>query len=171
MHPCSGNMLVIGWAVVHYDRAARAFNAGIKYLHCTCSKMIKMGLPGTFPCRHSCYWSHGRGFPYLCTMAGSWLLTACRCSSIWCWTAGHWRTWHRCCKYCHPGRRWTGLCGRPPISPWPRLYVSGRLYRTPSRQQRWTTGTARLKGKQRSLATARAKNYMHENNMAWKFHA
>ena len=34
MHPCLGNCVAIGRAVVHYDRAAHAFSAGIKCRHC-----------------------------------------------------------------------------------------------------------------------------------------
>ena len=34
MHPCPGNWVVNGRAVVYYDRAAQAFSAGIKCRHC-----------------------------------------------------------------------------------------------------------------------------------------
>ena len=35
MHPCPGNCVAIGYAVVYYDQAARAFTAGIICRHCT----------------------------------------------------------------------------------------------------------------------------------------
>ena len=34
MHPCPGNCVAIGHAVVYYDQAARAFTAVIKCRHC-----------------------------------------------------------------------------------------------------------------------------------------
>ena len=34
LHPCPGNRLTIGRAVVFYGRAAQAFSAGIKCRHC-----------------------------------------------------------------------------------------------------------------------------------------
>ena len=33
MHPCQGNLVAIGRAVVHYAWVARAFSAGIKCRH------------------------------------------------------------------------------------------------------------------------------------------
>ena len=35
MHPCPGNCVAIGNAVVYYDQAARAFSAGLICRHCT----------------------------------------------------------------------------------------------------------------------------------------
>ena len=35
MHPCPGNRVVIGRAVVYYARTAHAYSAGIKCRHCT----------------------------------------------------------------------------------------------------------------------------------------
>ena len=35
MHPCPGDWVAIGRAVVYYARAAQAFSAGIKWRHCT----------------------------------------------------------------------------------------------------------------------------------------
>ena len=35
MHPCPGNWVGIGHAVMYYVRSARAFSAGIKCRHCT----------------------------------------------------------------------------------------------------------------------------------------
>ena len=34
MHPCTGDRVAIGRAVVYYARAAHAFSAGIKCRHC-----------------------------------------------------------------------------------------------------------------------------------------
>ena len=34
MHPCPGNQVAIGCAVVYYARAAHTFSAGIKWWHC-----------------------------------------------------------------------------------------------------------------------------------------
>ena len=34
MHPCPGNWVAIGRAVVYYARADQAFSAGIKCRHC-----------------------------------------------------------------------------------------------------------------------------------------
>ena len=35
MYPCPGNMVAIGYAVVHYFCRAHSFSAGIKWRHCT----------------------------------------------------------------------------------------------------------------------------------------
>ena len=35
MHPCPGNWVVIGRAVVYNARAAHVFSAGIEWRHCT----------------------------------------------------------------------------------------------------------------------------------------
>ena len=34
MHPCPGDCVAIGHAVMYYDWAARAFSAGIRCRHC-----------------------------------------------------------------------------------------------------------------------------------------
>ena len=39
MHPCPGNRVAIGRAVVYYTLAAHTFSAGIKCRHCSCGCM------------------------------------------------------------------------------------------------------------------------------------
>ena len=40
MHPCPGNWVEIGRAVVYYARADQAFSAGIKCRHCTVNLFV-----------------------------------------------------------------------------------------------------------------------------------
>ena len=47
MHPCQGNWVEIGRAVVHFARDALAFSAGIKYQHCTL--IVCLLTPGASP--------------------------------------------------------------------------------------------------------------------------
>ena len=44
MHPCPGNWVAIGSAVVYYPRAAQAFDSGIRYRHCrnTCLSCLHL---------------------------------------------------------------------------------------------------------------------------------
>ena len=47
MHPCPGNWVAIGHAVVYHDRAAHAFSSGIKCRHCIPVLPVTPGTRGT----------------------------------------------------------------------------------------------------------------------------
>ena len=52
MHPYLENWVAIGPAAVHYDQAARALNAGIKWRHCTMKREGKatIHIKNSFTC-------------------------------------------------------------------------------------------------------------------------
>ena len=55
MHPCPGNWVAIGRAVVNYAYAAHTFSAGIKYEHSRTNILRKLPNP---PPLHSIYTKH-----------------------------------------------------------------------------------------------------------------
>ena len=65
MHPCPGNWMTIGHAVVYFAQAAHSFSAGIKCRHCSISITIFSKMI-TFPIYSSIVWYHiGYGYQSL----------------------------------------------------------------------------------------------------------
>ena len=72
VHPCPGNWVAIGHAVVYYALADQAFSAGIRLLHCTYIYAYTHAYTHTTRC-YTCMWTRGESGAFHSSSTAVWL--------------------------------------------------------------------------------------------------